>query len=224
MQSSNNNIKMNTEKKISIADKAIQKKYNDFISTAGKNKIMWWVFSRDGIGGYMGYNELMEQLIEEKFDDKELGEIYVLSKSFNDKYETKSLFIKAVKRYIMMFEVHDLSPEDVDQAEWDAIADGVCVTCKKGGIKRKDMGKKSNGDTKDKCNRCIDIYETERRRLGDIQRAEEEAELIIRRAEYALVHAEQARIKAEEKAEQDRLLQLGKETDEYLKANEPQLK
>ena len=156
---SNNNIKMNTEKKISIADKAIQKKYDDFTSTVGKNKIMWWVFVRDGIGGYMDYDEMMQQLKEEKFDDKELGEIYVLSKRFNDKYETKSLFIKAIKRYITMFEVYGLSPQEVDQAEWDAIADGVCTYCG-GGIRRKDMARKRNGDLSDKCKRCTDKYLT----------------------------------------------------------------
>ena len=219
MQSSNNNIKMNSEKKISIADKAIQKKYDEFADQYGKNRMMWWVFNHQE----MEYDEMMDVIIEEKFDDKQLGEIYVTSNHFHDKYETKSLFIKAIKRYIMMFEVHELTPAEVDQAEWDAIADGVCTYCG-GGIRRKDMGKKYNGELSDKCKRCIDTYETERRRLGEIQRAEEEAELAIRRAGYALVHAEQARIKAEEKAEQDRLLQLGKEVDEQMKALEPQLK
>jgi len=211
---------MNTEKKISIADKAIQRKYDDFADQYGKYKIMWWVFNHQE----MDYDDMMDVIIEEGFDDKALGEIYVTSNHFHDKYETKSLFIKAVKRYIMMFEVHELSPAEVDQAEWDATADGVCVTCKKGGIKRKDMGKKYDGHISDKCKRCVDIYETERRRVIDIQRVEEEAELAIRRAGYALEREEQARIRAEEKAEQDRLLQLGKETDEYLKANELQLK
>lgn len=220
MQSSNNNIKMNTEKKISIADKAIQKKYDEFADQYGKYKIMWWVFNHQE----MEYDEMMNVIIEEKFDDKALGEIYVTSNHFHDKYETKSLFIKAIKRYIMMSEVHGLSPEEVDHAEWEATADGVCVTCKKGGIKRKDMGRKYDGELSDKCKRCTDIYETERRRVREIKRAEEEAEYQMRQAGYAVLHAEQARKKAEEKAEQDRLLQLGKNIDEQMKALEPQLK